>query len=310
MAKFIITGGAGFIGSNIAHKLVSLKNEVIIIDNLLTGTRQNLEEVWDKIKFIEGDIRNLSLLCEIFDGIDYVIHTAALPSVQRSIEDPVLANEINITGSLNVAIAAYKRKVKKVIYSSSSSVYGNSLVLPKKENMLINPLSPYGVNKYAAEAYFQVFSETYNLPTVSLRYFNVFGPKQNIKSEYAAVIPKFIKAMLNNESPVIFGDGEQTRDFTYIDNVVNANLLAIKSNIGTEILNIACGEQISLNNLVKLLNEVLGTKILPKYADARKGDIKHSLADITKAKELINYSVKINFKEGLKKTIEWFKNYV
>ena len=308
--RFIVTGGAGFIGSNIVIELVKNNNEVVVIDNLLTGKFNNLSGVMDQIRFVEGDIQDLDLLKREFIDIDYVLHQAALPSVPRSVDDPIASNQNNVDGTLNVLVAARDAEVKRVVYAASSSAYGNSPSLPKKEDMKPDPLSPYAITKLVGEQYCKVFYELYGLETVSLRYFNVFGPHQDPNSQYAAVIPKFITAMLNDESPVIFGDGEQSRDFTYIQNNVDANLLACEvTGVAGKMFNIASGERISLNELVAMLKKILGKKIEPVYKEPRPGDVKHSLADITLAREILGYKPRYGFEDGLKKTVEWFDNY-
>lgn len=309
MATFLITGGAGFIGSNIAEELIKRGEKVRIIDNFSTGKMENIEEFKDKIELIEGDLKNINDVKKAVEGIDYILHQAALSSVPRSVEDPLSSNANNIDGTLNLLVVAKEAGVKRVVIAASSSAYGDTEILPKSEDMTPNPLSPYAVTKYVEELYGKVFYNIYGLETVSLRYFNVFGPKQDPNSQYAAVIPKFITKILKGESPVIFGDGEQTRDFTYIDNVVEANILAATSkNVGHgEVINIACGERISLNQLVDKINEILGTNIKPLYDKPRIGDVKHSLASIEKAKKLLGYRVSIKFEEGLRKTIDWYK---
>lgn len=309
MATFLITGGAGFIGSNIAEKLIERGERVRIIDNFSTGKYENIEGFKDKIELIEGDLKDINDVKTAVKGIDYVLHQAALPSVPRSVADPISSNANNIDGTLNLLVAAKEAGVKRVVIAASSSVYGDTEVLPKDEDMMPNPLSPYAVTKYVEELYGKVFYKVYGLETVSLRYFNVFGPKQDPNSQYAAVIPKFITKMLKGESPVIFGDGEQTRDFTYVDNVVKANILAaLSKNVGHgEVINIACGERISLNQLVDKINKILGTDIKPLYDKPRIGDIRHSLASIEKAKKLLGYKVNVKFEEGLRKTIDWYK---
>ena len=308
--RFAITGGAGFIGSNIVIELVKNKNEVVVIDNLLTGKLDNLTDIMDEIRFVEGDIQDLDLLKREFIDIDYVLHQAALPSVPRSVEDPIASNQNNVDGTLNVLVAARDAEVKRVVYAASSSAYGNSLSLPKKEDMKPDPLSPYAITKLVGEQYCKVFSELYGLETVSLRYFNVFGPHQDPNSHYAAVIPKFITAMLNDESPVIFGDGEQSRDFTYVQNNVDANLLACEvAGAAGKMFNIASGKRITLNQLIATLNEIIGKNLEPIYTKPRSGDIMHSLADITLAREILGYKPRYGFEDGLKKTVEWFDNY-
>jgi len=305
--RFVVTGGAGFIGSNIVTDLVKNDNEVVVLDNLSTGFVKNMSDVMDTIRFVEGDIRSLDLLEKTFQDVDYVIHQAALPSVPRSVKDPISSNQNNIDGTLNVLIAARDVGVKRVVYASSSSAYGNSPTLPKREDIKPEPLSPYAVTKLVGEYYCKVFYDIYGLETVSLRYFNVFGPHQDPKSQYAAVIPKFITAMLKDEKPVIFGDGTQSRDFTYVQNNVEANLLAcVAKEAAGKVFNIACGERITLNDLVDMLNRILGSDIAPIYANPRQGDVKHSLADISSAKDFLGFEPKYSFEVGLKKTAEWF----
>ena len=309
MDTYLVTGGAGFIGSHIVDALVKGGKKVRVIDNLSTGNAANLAHLINDIEFIEGDIRDANLLDKAMKGIDFCFHEAALPSVARSVEDPITVNQVNIDGTLNLLFAAKKNKVKRFIYASSSSAYGDSPSLPKKEDMKPHPLSPYAVSKLTGEYYCGVFYSVYGLETLCLRYFNVFGPRQDPNSQYAAVIPKFITCFFRNTSPQIYGDGTQSRDFTYIDNVVYANMLAIeaKSTSG-QVLNIACGRRTSLNDLVELLKNLLSSKVSPDYAEPRAGDIKHSLADISKARYILGYSPKTSFEQGIKKTIEWYKN--
>jgi UDP-glucose 4-epimerase len=303
--KLIVTGGLGFIGSNLVEKLIQ-HNEVTIIDDQSTGKIENIQEIdQDNLTLIKGSITDLNLT-QIFKDHDYVLHQAALPSVPRSISDPKSSNEANITGTLNVLIAAKDSGIKKVVCASSSSVYGDTPTLPKSENMPVNPLSPYAITKMTAEFYCNVFQEIYGLQTVSLRYFNVFGPKQDPNSQYAAVIPNFISAIKNNKPPVIYGDGEQSRDFSYVKHVVDANMLACESD-KTGVYNIACGRRITVNQLVEMINEIMGKNIEPVYSESRPGDIKHSLADISKAKAF-GYEPKSDFMKELKETIKWFNN--
>ncbi len=300
--KVVVTGGLGFIGSHIAERLLQ-DNEVVIVDNGSTGKKENIKHFKDEIELVLGDINSVNLE-ETFEGCDYVLHQAALPSVPRSIKDPLNSNNANITGTLNVLLAARDSGVSRVVFASSSSVYGDTPKLPKVETMPINPKSPYAVTKATGELYCQNFNSIFEVPTVCLRYFNVFGPRQDPNSQYAAVIPKFITAILNGQQPTIYGDGEQSRDFTFVENVVDANILACKSS-ETGVFNIACGRRIILNELVTMINELLETDVSPKYVDPRPGDIKHSLADISKAKSL-GYNPKNDFKEELKETIEFF----
>ena len=308
MARYLVTGGAGFIGSNIVEELVRRNEEVRVLDNFSTGTRENIVEFINKVELIEGDIRDLKVVRQAVKGVDYVLHQAALPSVTRSVKDPLSINDVNVKGTLNVLISARDAGVKKVVYASSSSIYGDSEVLPKKENMTPNPKSPYAVSKLAGEHYCKVFSRIYGLPTVCLRYFNVFGPRQDPRSQYAAVIPRFIHQLLNNKLPTIYGDGEQTRDFTYVENVVKANLLAVETNnVSGAIINIACGERFSINRLMQILNEFFQKNVSPIYTDTRPGDVKHSLADINKARRVLAYEPKIKFENGLKMIVDWYK---
>jgi len=304
--KYVITGGAGFIGSNIVEELVKQGEEVIVIDNFSTGKKENLEEFKDKIRIVEGSITDLELLKKEFEGADFVLHQAAIPSVPRSVKDPLSSNNANITGTLNVLIAARDCNVKKVVAASSSSVYGETEKLPKTEDMPTSVISPYGLTKLAGEEYMKLFYDLYGLKFCALRYFNVFGPRQDPKSDYAAVIPLFIRKILNNEQPGIFGDGEQTRDFTFVKNVVDANILAANSD-SVGIFNIACGDRISVNQLVSQINNILGKNISAKNLAERKGDIKHSMAGIDKAKKELGFKPTISFGQGLKNTVEWYK---
>lgn len=307
--KCLVTGGAGFIGSNLAEELLNQGNGVTIIDDLSTGSYKNIEHFKNKVSFIRGSILDLNLLQKNFKNCDLVFHEAAIPSVTRSIVNPKLTSEVNIQGSLNVLLAARDNKVRRVVYASSSSIYGDTKELPKIEAMNPNPKSPYALAKFVGEQYCRMFAYYYSLDTVCLRYFNVFGPRQNPDSEYAAVIPKFISCLLRNKSPTIYGDGNQTRDFTYVKDVVKANILAAGSNVkdGT-IMNIAYNQNISINSLLGLINKILGTKIKATYQKPREGDIKDSLAGISKAQELIGYEPDYNLESGLRETIEWFKD--
>lgn len=307
--KYLITGGAGFIGSNIAEKLVEKGEDVRILDNFSTGRRENIAPLLDKIELIEGDIRDLPTVKEAVKGIDYILHQGAIPSVPRSIASPIESNEANANGTLNLLVAARDEGVKRMVYASSSSVYGDTPELPKKEDMRPNPLSPYAVAKLAGEHYCQVFFKIYGLETVCLRYFNVFGPRQDPTSQYAAVVPKFITAILLGKSPVIYGDGLQSRDFIYIENVICANLLATQSpEAPGKVYNMACQKRFTLLELIDVLNGILDTKIKPVHADPKPGDVKHSVADITRAKNELGFNVEVDFKEGLKRTIDWMKN--
>jgi nucleoside-diphosphate-sugar epimerase len=302
--KYLVTGGAGFIGSNIIGGLLKRGVHVRVLDNFSTGKRENLKEYEKDIELIEGDIRSYHIVNEAVKSIDVIIHQAALPSVPRSIKDPITTNEVNIGGTINVLEAAVALNVKRLVFASSSSVYGDNPELPKHEGMIPNPLSPYAVSKLAGENYCKVFSKIYGLETVCLRYFNVFGPKQDPNSEYSAVIPKFIKIINNNQQPTIYGDGNQSRDFTYVTNVVNGNILAATMDIETPIvMNCACHGRITLNELVKNINKLMGKNIEPLYADHKPGDIKHSFANIDLIKEKLNYEPEYQFIDGLNKLI-------
>jgi len=307
MAKYLVTGGAGFIGSNTVGELLELGHEVRILDNFSTGKRENISDFLDKIDLFEGDIGDMNLVKKSVDGVDYVLHLAALPSVPRSLDDPVSTNRVNVSGTLNLLKASKDAGVKRFVFSSSSSVYGNSPGLPRKEEMIPNPLSPYAVSKLAAEYYCKVFYSIFNLEVVVLRYFNVFGPKQDPTSQYSAAIPKFISAISQGKSPKIFGDGEQSRDFTYVANVVHANILASQAkDIGGQIFNVACDGQITVNRVVTGLNKIFKTDIKSVYVDSRAGDVRHSFADSGKAREKIGYTPIAKFEDGLKNTVSWF----
>ena len=304
MATYLVTGGAGFIGSHVVTALVERGHTVRVLDNFSTGHMRNIEHVRKDITLIEGDLRSQEQVEQAVRGVDYVLHQGALPSVPRSVADPLTSNECNVTGTLNILWAARAEGVKRVVVASSSSVYGDSEVLPKVETMPTNPLSPYAVSKLAAERYAVAFWKSYGLETVCLRYFNVFGPRQDPHSQYAAVIPKFLHLMRRGERPTIYGDGEQSRDFTYVENVVEANLLACTApGVAGEVFNCACGQRVTLNQLVAMLNELLGTHIEPRYTEPRVGDVRHSLADISKAERLLGYQVVVPFEEGLTRLV-------
>lgn len=309
MATYLVTGGAGFIGSNITDELVRRRENVKVLDDLSSGKRENLEQVKDKIEFIEADIRDLEALMRAFKGCDYVIHQAALRSVPKSMKDPALYDEVNVMGTLNVLSAAVRNKVKRVVFASSSSVYGDSENLPQSESQVPQPISPYAATKLAGEHYCRVFAKSFGLETVALRYFNVFGPRQSLESEYAVVIPKFITCILKGERPPIHGDGKQSRDFTYVDNVVDANLTAaVREGVSGEAFNVACGKGYDLLDLVRILNEIIGKKIEPEFGPSRAGDVKHTLSDITKMKTMLKLDPKVDFVLGLRKTVEYFKS--
>ena len=310
MATYLVTGGAGFIGSHIVDELLRRGKKVRVLDNLSTGKRENLAHCMERIEFLEEDIRDLDACRRACAGVDFVLHQAALGSVPRSIEDPLTSHEVNVTGAVKMLLAARDAKVKRFVYAASSSTYGDHPGLPKVEDRIGNPLSPYAVTKYADELYARVFGRCYGLETVGLRYFNVFGPRQDPFSQYAAVIPLFVSALLRGEAPTINGDGEQTRDFTFVANAVEANLLACEApaEAGGEVFNIACHEQVSLNRLYASLQALLETHIAAHYGPPRPGDVRHSLADISKAARLLGYPGRIPFDEGLQRSIEWYRN--
>lgn len=307
MTVSLVTGGAGFIGSHLVEALLAEGHEVRVVDNFVTGKRENLSPSIGKIKLYEISITDTVALQEAMQGVNYVFHQAAIPSVPRSVADPVTCHEVNVTGTFNVLNAARLAGVKRVVYAASSSAYGDIEGDYKQEDMAPRPLSPYGAAKLAGEYYMQVFYRVYGLETVCLRYFNVFGPRQDPKSEYAAVIPKFATAMLEGKPPTIYGDGTQSRDFTYIENTVKGNLLAAKSpHASGQVINLACGQRYTLLDLVNVINDYLGTNIKPTFAPSRTGDIKHSLADISKAEELLGYAPATLFKDGVANTVNWF----
>ena len=306
--KAIVTGGAGFIGSHLAEELVNQGYFVIILDDLSTGRMENIAELLRKenVEFIQGSITDLVLLQKLFQGVQYVFHLAALARVLRSIEDPAAANEVNITGTLNVLIAARDNSVKKVVYASSSSIYGDTPTLPKDEQMVPQPQSPYAVSKLAGEYYCQVFHHVYHLNTACLRYFNVYGPGQEPNSEYSAVIPRFIGQVFRKEPLFIDGDGEQTRDFTFVKDAVEANILAVNNN-ANGVFNIGSGECITINELVRDISEITGGNVKPIYREPRPGDVRHSLADISRARTF-GYEPMYDLEAGLKETINWLSN--
>jgi len=309
MARYLVTGGAGFIGSHIAERLVQAGESVLVLDNLSTGRRTNIEAFEAQLTFIEGDIRDPRVVGEAMRGVDYVLHQAALASVPRSLEDPLTTSDVNVNGTLNLLDAARRQGVKKFVYASSSSVYGDSETLPKVEDMAPQPKSPYAVSKLAGELYARVFSAAFGMDTVGLRYFNVFGPRQDPNSQYAAVIPIFSKSLIAGRAPTIFGDGEQSRDFTYIDNVVAANLLACRSAVsGARIYNVACGDRFTLNELYARLQSILGVTVAAEHAPPRAGDVRHSQAAIAAVEGELGYKVSVGFEEGLERTVRWYRD--
>jgi UDP-N-acetylglucosamine 4-epimerase len=314
--RILVTGGAGFIGSNLVEHLLSLPEVqlVRVLDNLCTGSVKNIEEFQnnERFEFIEGDIRSYDTCLSAVNGIDLISHQAALGSVPRSLKDPLTTNDVNITGTLNIFTAAKESSVKRVVYAASSSTYGDHPGLPKVEDRIGNPLSPYAVTKYVNELYARVFADAYGLDSIGLRYFNVFGPRQNPAGPYAAVIPLFINAILNNEPPTINGDGEHSRDFTFVANAVQANVLALTTNNQealNQVYNIAFGERTTLNQLFGYLKEIAGSDLVPIYGTERKGDVKHSQADISRAANLLQYNPGVTIKEGLKPTFEWYRKH-
>ncbi len=305
IVKVLVTGGAGFIGSHLASRLLHDGHQVRVVDNFSTGHRSNLAPLRDAVEVVEGDIQSYERVHNAVKGCEVVFHEAALPSVPRSIQDPLTSNAVNVIGTLNILLASRDSGVRRVVFASSSSIYGSDPTLPKQEDRAPRPIAPYAVAKLASEGYCRSFSQVYALETVALRYFNVFGPGQDPHSQYAAVIPKFITALLGGEAPVVFGDGEQSRDFTYIDNVVEANLLAASAeDVSGKTFNVACGERVSLNLLLEELREILGVGIEADYLEPRPGDVPHSLADISKAEEQLDYRPAVGFSEGLRRTVE------
>lgn len=309
MALYLVTGAAGFIGSNLVRALIARGEKVRGIDNFATGKRQNIADL-GSMEFFEGDINDAALMARACAGVDFVLHEAALPSVPRSVEDPVSCNQAGVDGTLNVLIAARDAKVRRVVYAGSSSAYGDTPTLPKREDMTPDPISPYAVAKLSGEMYLKSFWRVYGLETVTIRYFNVFGPHQDPTSFYSGVLAKFITRMLAGEQPTVFGDGEQSRDFTYIDNVVTGNLLACNApadKVAGKVFNVATGERITLNDTFNILREMTGYNGVPAYEPPRKGDIKDSLADITLARRYLGYEVQVDFREGLRRTVDWYR---
>jgi nucleoside-diphosphate-sugar epimerase len=309
MENFLVTGGAGFIGSNICKRLVAEGRSVRVVDNLLTGKRSNLDGVIDKIDFVEADMGDENVARSVVKDIDVIFHEGALPSVPRSVDDPAASHRHCVDATFTMLLAARDARVKRFVYAASSSAYGDTPTLPKVETMPTSPLSPYAVGKLVGEYYCSVFSQVFGLETISLRYFNVFGPQQDPTSQYAAAIPAFVTAILKDQPPTIYGDGEQSRDFTYIDNVVEANLCAARAaRTNGEVVNVACGEKITVNEIIAMINEVVGKNVRPIYAPERPGDVKHSLADITAARKLIGFEPVVLFREGLERAITWYRD--
>src|SRR5919198_4362035 len=305
MSHYLVTGGAGFIGSHLAEELVRRGHRVRVVDSLITGKRRNLDHI-SGVEFLEGDLAETNVAARAVQGMDYVLHQAAIPSVPRSVRDPITSNRANVDASLNILVAARDAGVKRLVYAGSSSAYGNTPTLPKREDMPTNPLSPYALQKLVAEQYCQLFTQLYGFETVTIRYFNVFGPRQDPSSPYSGVISLFASALLEGRRPVIYGDGEQTRDFTYVANVVDGVLRAAEApGVSGEMVNVATGTRISLNELLRVMNTIVGTSIQPIYKEPRPGDVRDSQADITKAKKLLGYTPIVGLEEGLRHTLDW-----
>ena len=306
--RYVVTGGAGFIGSNTVDELVKRGHSVVVLDDLSAGKEENLAEIRNKITFIKGSITDIETVRKAMHEADYVLHLAARTSVPRSVKDPIESNRINIDGTLNVLVAARDAKVKRIVFAASSSAYGETPTLPKVETMQPAPISPYGVTKFVGELYLQTFGRCYGLENVSLRYFNVFGPRQDPSSPYSGVLAKFCNAALEQTQPLIFGDGEQTRDFTYVENAVQANLLAFEApNVSGKVFNVGVSGRVSLNEVVDLLSKISGHRMDAKHDPPREGDIRDSQADITQARNLLGYDPRVDFEEGLRRTFEWYK---
>jgi len=307
MATILVTGGAGFIGSHLAHGFVERGHNVRVLDDFSTGRRENLAPLAGRVDVVQGDLRDFPTCVQACRDIELVYHQAAIPSVPKSVDDPQASHDANVNGTFNILMAAVRMKCRRVIYAASSSAYGDTVVSPKHEGIRPEPLSPYAVQKLTGELYLRAFYECFGLETIGLRYFNVFGPRQDPRSTYAAAIPSFVTAILAHRPPIVYGDGEQTRDFTYIDNIVQGNVLAgeVRATKG-EVVNVACGQAVSINDIINRVNELLGKNVQPKYEPQRPGDVKHSLADISLARKLLNYEPRILFDEGLKRAIDYY----
>ncbi len=311
MANYLVTGGAGFIGSHLAAHLVGQGHAVRVLDNFSSGKRENLAAIADSIEVVEGDIRDAQQCVAACNDIEVVFHEAAIPSVPVSVDNPAASHDANINGTFNVLMAARDCKCRRVVYAASSSAYGDTAVSPKHESIPPEPLSPYAVQKLTGEYYARAFFECFGLETLSIRYFNVFGPRQDPKSQYAAAIPAFVTSIMSGEPPTVYGDGEQTRDFTFIDNVLHANVLAAGAReTHGEHVNVACGEQVSVNAVIARINELLETDVQPRYVPTRQGDVRHSLADISLAAKLIDYTPKVMFDDGLRRAIDYYVSLV
>ncbi len=308
MSSYLVTGGAGFIGSHLSEALVRRGDRVRVVDSLVTGKRANLAHLGDAVEFIEGDLADLDVARRAVEGCEFVLHQAAIPSVPRSVSDPIASNRANIDATLNVLVAARDAAVRRVVYAGSSSAYGNTPTLPKREDMLTSPLSPYALQKLVGEQYMQMFSRLYGLETVTIRYFNVFGPRQDPSSPYSGVISVFVSALVDGRRPTIYGDGEHTRDFTYVANVVDGVLRACTAAaVSGEVINVATGGRVSLNELFAAIKRLTHAGVDPVYEDPRPGDVKDSQADITKARQLLGYQPSVSFEEGLRRTLEWYE---
>ena len=307
MAHYLVTGGAGFIGSHLCEELVRRGHSVRVADSLITGKRSNLDHV-PGVEFLEGDLADLDFARRAAAGMNYVLHQAAIPSVPRSVKDPIASNRANVDGTLNILVAARDAGVRRLVFAGSSSAYGNTATLPKHEDMPTGPLSPYALQKVVGEQYLQMFTRLYGLETVSIRYFNVFGPRQDPSSPYSGVISVFATALLEKRPPTIYGDGEQTRDFTYVTNVVDGVLLACEApRASGEVINVATGGRISLNQLFEAMRTLIGVDVTPVYAEPRAGDVRDSQADISKARDILGYEPRVSFEEGLRRTVDWYR---
>jgi nucleoside-diphosphate-sugar epimerase len=309
MAHFLVTGGAGFIGSHLAEELVRRGQRVRVADALITGKRSNLDHV-RSVEFLEGDLADLAFARQAVPGVDFVLHQAAIPSVPRSVADPLTSHRANVDATLNILVAARDARVRRLVFAASSSAYGNTATLPKHEEMPTNPLSPYALQKVVGEQYLRMFTRLYGLETVSLRYFNVFGPRQDPSSAYSGVISVFATALLDGRAPTIYGDGEQTRDFTYVDDVVDGVLRACEApEVSGEVINVAAGGRISLNQLFEAMRQLVGAHVTPVYAQARSGDVRDSQADIAKARRLLAFEPRVSLEEGLRRTVDWYRAF-
>lgn len=309
MSSYLVTGGAGFIGSHLAEELTRRGERVRVVDSFITGKRHNLAHL-PTVELLEGDLADLSVARAAVAGMDYVLHQAAIPSVPRSVEDPITSNRANIDASLNILVASRDARVKRVVYAGSSSAYGDTPTLPKREDMPTKPMSPYALQKLVSEQYMKMFTGLYGLETTTIRYFNVFGPRQDPTSAYSGVISVFTRALIEKRSPTIYGDGEQTRDFTYIANVVDGVLRACKADVSGEVINVATGSRLSLNELFRAVRALIGSSVNVSYGPARAGDVRDSQADISRARELLGYEPSVSFEEGLRRTVDWYRTQV